>query len=52
MEEREPVEPEETDADAGEDDEEEERREAVTSADDTGMVGQQEYINQAEERPV
>ena len=55
MEEREPVEPDEADTggDEGgdEEDEDEERREAVTGADDTGLVGQQEYINKAEDRP-
>lgn len=48
MEEREPVDPID---DEDEEDEDDDDSEAVISADDTGMVGQQSYISEAEERP-
>lgn len=47
MEEREPVDP----IDDDDEEDEEEEADAVISADDTGMVGQQSYISEAEERP-
>lgn len=47
MEEREPVDP----IDDEDEDDDEEESDAVISADNTGMVGQQSYINEAEERP-
>ena len=44
MEERNPPEP-------NGDDDNEDPGEAIVTADDTGLVAQQEYINKAEERP-
>lgn len=45
MEERVPPEPNEDDDDNGD------PGEAIVTADDTGLLAQQEYINEAEERP-